>query len=68
MVAQKEYVVERSHLSDGKATSSKYLVIGRSVNFPVTWSGVRERWSEMSKGRRVIAVSAIAVLAVVVVL
>ena len=67
MIVTKEHVVERSRLSDGKVTSSKYLVIGRSVNFPVTWSGVKERWSEMSKGRRVVAVSAIAVLAVVVV-
>ena len=63
----KELVVERSHLVCGKATSSKYLVIGRWVNFPVTWSGAKERWSEMSRPRRVAALLAIAMLAVVVV-
>ena len=60
-------VVERSYLVVGKATSSKYLVIGSWINFPVTWSGAKERWSEMSMPRRVAALLAIAVLAVVVV-
>ena len=63
----KELVVERSYLVVGKATSSKYLVIGRWVNFPVTWSGAKERWSEMARPRRVAALLAMAVLAVVVV-
>ena len=63
----KELIVERSHLVAGKATSSKYLVIGSWINFPVTWSGAKERWSEMSRPRRVAALLAIAMLAVVVV-
>ena len=33
----KELVVERSYLVAGKTTSSKYLVIGSWINFPVTW-------------------------------
>ena len=52
MSINKEFVVERSHFVTGKATSSKYLVIGRWINFPVTWGGVKERWSEMSSYRR----------------
>ena len=63
----KELVVERSDFVVGKATSSKYLVIGSWINFPVTWSGAKERWSEMSRSRRVAALLAIAMLAVVVV-
>ena len=63
----KELVVERSYLVVGKATSSKYLVIGSWINFPVTWSGAKERWSQMSRPRRVAALLAIAMLAVVVV-
>ena len=63
----KELVVERSHLVAGKATSSKYLVIGRWINFPVTWSSVKERWAEMSSLRRVAALLAMVVLAVVIV-
>ena len=50
----KELVVERSYLVAGKATSSKYLVIGSWINFPVTWGGARERWSEMARPRRVV--------------
>ena len=63
----KELVVERSYLVVGKATSSKYLVIGSWINFPVTWSGAKERWSEMPRPRRVAALLAIAMLALVVV-
>ena len=63
----KELVVERSYLVVGKATSSKYLVIGSWINFPVTWSGAKERWSQMSRPRRMAALLAIAMLAVVVV-
>ena len=63
----KELVVERGYLVVGKATSSKYLVIGSWINFPVTWSGAKERWSQMSRPRRVAALLAIAMLAVVVV-
>ena len=63
----KGLVVERSYLVVGKATSSKYLVIGSWINFPVTWGGARERWSEMARPRRVVALLAMAVLAVVVV-
>ena len=62
----KELVVERSYLVAGKATSSKYLVIGSWINFPVTWGGARERWSEMARPRRVVALLAMAVLAVFV--
>ena len=43
VLMDKELVVERSYLVAGKATSSKYLVIGRWINFPVTWSGAKER-------------------------
>ena len=63
----KELVVERSYFVVGKATSSKYLVIGSWINFPVTWSGAKERWAQMSRTRRVAALLAIAMLAVVVV-
>ena len=63
----KELAVERSYLVVGNATSSKYLVIGSWINFPVTWSGAKERWSQMSRTRRVAALLAIAMLAVVVV-
>ena len=63
----KELVVERSYLVVGKVTSSKYLVIGNWINFPVTWSGAKERWSEMSRPRRMAALLAMAILAVVVV-
>jgi len=67
VLMDKELVVERSYLVAGKATSSKYLVIGSWINFPVTWGGARERWSEMARPRRVVALLAMAVLAVVVV-
>ena len=63
----KELVVEPSYLVVGKVTTSKYLVIGSWINFPVTWSGAKERWSQMSRPRRVAALLAIAMLAVVVV-
>jgi len=60
----KELVVERSYLVAGKATSSKYLVIGSWINFPVTWGGARERWSEMARPRRVVALLPMAVVVV----
>ena len=61
-------MVARGNLVVGKVKRSKYLVIGRTVNLPVTWGGFKDRWSEMSRGRRAVAVSALAVLAVVIVL
>ena len=43
-------------------------MIGRWINFPVTWSNAKERWLEMARPRRVAALLAMAMLAVVVVL
>jgi len=43
------------------------MVIGRFTSFPVTWIGIKERWSEMSSMRRAIAMSAMAMVAFVVV-
>ena len=43
------------------------MVIQNWADFPVTWSGVRKRWAEMSAGRRTAAISGMAVVALVVV-
>ena len=65
--SSQERVVERSRLVSGRKKSSKFMVVGRFTSFPVTWSGIRERWSEMSSARRAVAMSAMAVVAFVVV-
>ena len=65
--SSQERVVERSRFVSGRKKSSKFMVVGRFTSFPVTWSGIRERWSEMSSMRRAVAMSAMAVVAVVVV-
>ena len=65
--SSQEYVVERSHFVSGRKKNSKFMVIGRCTSFPVTWGGIRERWSEMSSMRRAVAMSAMAVVAFVVV-
>ena len=59
--------MERSHFVSGRKENSKFMVIGRFTSFPVTWGGIRERWSEMSSTRRAVAMSAMAVVAFVVV-
>ena len=65
--SSQECVVERSRFVSGRKKNSKFMVIGRFTSFPVTWSGIRERWSEMSSMRRAVAMSAMAVVAFVVV-
>ena len=65
--SSQECVVERSRFVSGRKKNSKFMVIGRFTSFPVTWSGIRERWSEMSSMRRAVAMSAMAVVALVVV-
>ena len=65
--SSQECVVERSRFVSGRKKNSKFMVIGRFTSFPVTWSGIRERWSEMSSTRRAVAMSAMAVVAFVVV-
>ena len=59
--------MERSRFVSGRKKSNKFMVIGRFTSFPVTWRGVRERWSEMSSMRRAVAMSAMAVVTFVVV-
>ena len=59
--------MERSRFVSGRKKSRKFMVIGRVTSFHVTWSGIRERWTEMSSMRRAVAMSAIAVVAFVVV-
>ncbi len=65
--SSQECVVERSRFVSGRKKNSKFMVIGRFTSFPVTWGGIRERWSEMSSTRRAVAMSAMAVVAFVVV-
>ena len=67
IASSQECVVERSRFVSGRKKNSQFMVVGRFTTFPVTWSGVRERWSEMSSMRRAVAMSAMAVVAVVVV-
>ena len=67
IVSSQECVVERSRFVSGRKKSSKFVVVGRFTSFPVTWSGVKERWSEMSSTRRAVAMSAMVVVAFVVV-
>ena len=57
----------RRRFVSGKTDSSKFMIIGGLTNFPVTWGGFKERWSEMSLARRTAALSAMAVVAFVVV-
>ena len=65
--SSQECVVERSRFVSGRNKSSKFMIIGRFTSFPVTWCGIRERWSEMSSMRRAVAMSAMVVVALVVV-
>ena len=67
IASSQERVVERSRFVSGRKKNSQFMVGGRFTTFPVTWSGVRERWSEMSSMRRAVAMSAMAVVAFVVV-
>ena len=67
ITSSQERVVERSRFVSGRKKSSKFIVVGRFASFPVTWAGIRERWSEMSTVRRAVAISAMAVVAFVVV-
>ena len=67
ITSSQERVVERSRFVSGRKKSSKFMVVGRFTSFPVTWSGIRERWSEMSSMRRAVAMSAMVVVAFVVV-
>ena len=62
-----ERVVERSRFVSGRKKSGKFMVVGRFASFPVTWDGIRERWSEMSTVRRAVAMSAMVVVAFVIV-
>ena len=59
--------MERRRFVSGRKKSSKFIVVGRFASFPVTWVGIRERWSEMSTVRRAVAMSAMVVVAFVVV-
>ena len=59
--------MSRRRLLVGKSKCSQFVVIQNWADFPVTWSGIRERWTEMSSMRRAVAMSAIAVVAFVVV-
>ncbi|GIS90006.1 MAG: hypothetical protein CM1200mP20_00470 [Pseudomonadota bacterium] len=59
--------MSRRRLLVGKSKCSQFVVIQNWADFPVTWSGVRKRWSEMSAGRRTAAISGMAVVALVVV-
>ena len=67
IASSQERVVERSRFVSGRKKSSKFMIVGRFASFPVTWAGIRERWSEMSTGRRAVAMSAMVVVAFVVV-
>ena len=62
-----ERVVERSRFVSGRKKSSKFMIVGRFASFPVTWGGIRERWSEMSTECRAVAMSAMVVVAFVIV-
>lgn len=59
--------MSRRRLFVGKSKCSQFLVIRGWADFPVTWGGVKKRWSEMSTRRRTAALSAMAVVAFVVV-
>ena len=65
--SSQERVVERSRFVSGRKKSSKFMVVGRFASFPVTWDVIRERWSEMSTVRRAVAMSAMVVVAFVIV-
>ena len=67
IASSQECVVERSRFVSGRKNNSQFMVVGRFTSFPVTWGGIRERWSEMSFLRRAVAMSAMVVVALVVV-
>ena len=67
IASSQERVVERSRFVSGRKKSSKFMVVGRFASFPVTWGGIKERWSDMSTVRRAVAMSAMVVVAFVVV-
>ena len=67
IASSQECVVERSRFVSGRKKNSQFMVVGRFTTFPVTWSGVRERWSEMSSMRRAVAMSAMVVVVFVIV-
>ncbi|GIT53565.1 MAG: hypothetical protein Ct9H300mP16_07250 [Pseudomonadota bacterium] len=60
--------MSRRRLLVGKSKCSQFVVIQNWADFPVTWSGVKKGWSEMSPGPgRTAAISGMAVVALVVV-